>query len=171
MIVTAIDPGPTESAYVIWDGVRVLSHGDMDNEALLSIINPACFNGFATDRLAIEQIRGFGVMASDKLFDTCWWSGRFFQAFGPSLTTMIPRKWAAAHICGQGGISKDQFVREALIARFGGKDVAIGNKKSPGPLYGITSHRWAALAVAITWMDQYAPRSISANPQVKHERG
>jgi len=102
---------------------------------------------------AIEQIRGFGVLASDKLFDTCHWTGRFLQQFGDHRTFMIPRKVAAAHVCGHGGISKDSFVREALIARFGGKDTAIGSKRSPGPLYGISGHLWPALAVAITYWE------------------
>ena len=30
------------------------------------------------------------------------------------------------------------------------KDAAIGKKATPGPLYGVKSHAWAALAVAIT---------------------
>jgi len=68
---------------------------------------------------------------------------------------MLPRKDAAAHVCGQGGISKDQFVREAIIARFGGKEKAIGSRKEPGVLYGISGHCWAALAVALTWMDAH----------------
>jgi hypothetical protein len=123
MIVIAIDPGPTESACVLWDGSRIVDHANPGNRELVTLLeNPdGCF-----DHCAIEQIRGFGVMASDALFDTCMWTGRFLQAFGEHRTTWIPRKVAAAHVCGTGGISKDQFVREALIARFGGKETAIG---------------------------------------------
>jgi hypothetical protein len=150
MIVIGIDPGPTESAFVIWDGVKVRQFGNMNNEEMRQYLDgdhenvpddmPVC---------VIEQIRGFGVMASDKLFDTCWWSGRFYEAY-PGESVMLPRKEAAAHVCGQGGISKDGFVREALIARFG----PPGNKKQPGMLYGISSHVWAALAVAVTYLDK-----------------
>ncbi len=33
---------------------------------------------------------------------------------------------------------------------FGGtKEAAIGKKASPGPLYGVSSHAWQALAVAV----------------------
>ena len=47
-------------------------------------------------------------------------------------------------------------IRQALIDRFGGKEKAIGLKKTPGPLYGISSHAWAALALAITYSDLHA---------------
>jgi hypothetical protein len=158
MIVIGIDPGPEESGYVLWDGAHILEFGNTDNHALLEALEDPVrnFQVMPPEHCAIEQIRGFGVMASDKLFDTCAWSGRFLQAFGESRTTWIPRKEAAAHICGQGGISKDKFVREALLARFGGSEKAIGNKKNKGPLHGISGHLWAALAVAITFFDRHA---------------
>lgn len=158
-IVLGIDPGPEESAWVLWNGERILEMGDVKNEDLLAALKDPVrsFNIVPPDVVAIEQIRGFGVMASDALFDTCFWSGRFYEAFGPDRTFMIPRKEAAAHVCGVGGISKDQFVREALIGRFGGKDKAIGTKKHPGVLHGVSGHRWAALCIAVTWFDKHAP--------------
>lgn len=157
--VIAIDPGPEESACVLWDGSRIISHGNYSNHELVHAlefwnIESPKWGGTAKEiHCAIEQIRGFGVMAGNGLFDTCHWTGRFLQAFGADRTTLVPRKVAAAHVCGTGGISKDQFVREAIIARFGGKDVAVGKKKSPGVLYGLSSHTWAAFAVALYWID------------------
>jgi len=56
--------------------------------------------------------------------------------------------------------AKDANIRQALIDRYGpGKDKAIGQKKTPGPLYGFKSHEWAALAVAVTWMDQQGAKN------------
>ncbi len=153
MIVCGIDPGPTDSAFVLWDGDKILEYGNTSNgDLLLRLEFPTRFNALP-DRCAIEQIRGFGILASDGLFDTCHYTGRFLQAFGEDKTTMIPRKEVSRHICGSSGISHDKFIREALITRFGGKDIAIGKKKNVGPLYGIAGHTWAALAVAITWWD------------------
>lgn len=154
MTVIGIDPGPESSSYVLWDGGLVIEHGDAGNHDLLqSLEMPArCFNIVPPDHCAIEQMRGFGIMASDGMFDTCAWSGRFLQAFGEERTTWMPRKAVAKHVCGSGGISHDKFIREALITRFGGKE-AIGSKKAPGPLYGIAGHKWAALAIAVTWWD------------------
>ena len=44
--------------------------------------------------------------------------------------------------------NKDALVRAALIEIHGGtRQAAIGTKKSPGPLYGVSSHAWQALGV------------------------
>ena len=51
--------------------------------------------------------------------------------------------------------AKDANVRAALIDRFGpSKRKAIGLKATPGPLYGVHSHMWSALAVAVTYGDR-----------------
>ena len=47
--------------------------------------------------------------------------------------------------------AKDGNIRQAILDLYGGKDVALGNKKRPGPLYGVSKDIWAALAVAITY--------------------
>jgi hypothetical protein len=46
-------------------------------------------------------------------------------------------------------------VRQALIDRLG----LQGTKKAPGPTYGIKSHEWAALAVAVYGWDQLFGRA------------
>jgi len=44
--------------------------------------------------------------------------------------------------------NKDALVRAALIELHGGtRQVAIGTKKNPGPLHGVSSHAWQALGV------------------------
>jgi len=44
--------------------------------------------------------------------------------------------------------NKDSHVRNALIEIHGGtRQVAIGRKQTPGPLYGVSSHAWQALGV------------------------
>jgi len=47
-----------------------------------------------------------------------------------------------------------------LIDRYGTtRAAAVGNKKTPGPLYGISGHKWAALAVGVvgvTFLQQLA---------------
>jgi hypothetical protein len=45
--------------------------------------------------------------------------------------------------------AKDANIRQAILDRFGGKEKAIGKKANPGPLYGVKSHLWSALAVAL----------------------
>lgn len=152
MVVIGIDPGPESSAYVAWDGENVVVHGEMDNRLLLCAMPDGLYVGPIPSVIAIEQIRGFGVLAGDKLFDTCFWTGRFVQAWGENVCRLVPRKKVIAHLCGTGARGNDRFVREALIARIG----EPGTKKAPGATYGISSHRWSALAVAVTYLDLFA---------------
>ena len=47
--------------------------------------------------------------------------------------------------------AKDSNIRQAVMDMYGSsKEVAIGNKKKPGPLYGVVKDIWSSLAIAIT---------------------
>ena len=45
--------------------------------------------------------------------------------------------------------AKDSNIRQALLDRFGGKDIAVGTKADQGPLYGIKKDVWSALAIGV----------------------
>ena len=92
----------------------------------------------------------FGVGA--EVFDSVFWTGRFAQVWHPRPFTRLLRAKVRGHLHAiKGG---DPAVRAGLLLRFGGyKEVAIGTKKKPGPLYGIKSHMWSALALAVTFWD------------------
>jgi hypothetical protein len=47
----------------------------------------------------------------------------------------------------------DANIREEILKRFGGKEKAIGRKKSPGILYGFHADEWQALAIALMYVD------------------
>jgi hypothetical protein len=49
------------------------------------------------------------------------------------------------HLCGNQQ-AKDKNIRQALLDKVG----PVGVKKTPGPCYGVKSHAWSALAVAVT---------------------
>ena len=50
--------------------------------------------------------------------------------------------------------AKDAHVRQSLLDRYGStRQLAIGSKSRPGPLYGISGHSWAALAVAVSFVE------------------
>jgi hypothetical protein len=57
---------------------------------------------------------------------------------------LIFRKDIKLFLCGTMR-AKDANIRQALIDKIGPQ----GTKKTPGPTYGIKSHTWAALAVAV----------------------
>jgi hypothetical protein len=143
----AIDPGPEQSAYVwLIDGEPGQS-GIVPNSEMLTVITD-----YWTPTVAIEGIACYGMPVGKETFDTCIWIGRFIEAHG-GRHTLVYRPEVKQHLC-RSARAKDANVRQALIDRFGpGKDKAIGKKAAPGPLYGIKSHCWSALAVAVTWWD------------------
>lgn len=148
MKLLAIDPGNEQSAFVVFDGVRPIEHDILPNDELLfhKVMR-------SSDQLAIEGVACYGMPVGREVFDTCIWIGRFMQRFGSSATTIVYRADVKLHLC-QSMRAKDPEVRQALLDRFGpGRAKAIGTKTNRGPCYGIASHCWSALAVAVTWWE------------------
>lgn len=140
--VFGIDPGTHESGYAHYvHGGGVLSAGVAANEDILDLI-------LATDAdlLAIEKIVNYGVAVGQETFDTCVWIGRMAQVWPtPSEVVLVPRMAVKKFVCGTGK-AKDPQVRDGLIAMVG----PVGSKSNPGPTYGVKSHAWSALGVALT---------------------
>jgi len=103
----------------------------------------------------IEQIAAMGMAVGAEVFETCFWSGRFAEAWGGSFER-LKRHEIKMHLCGNMR-AKDANIRVALMDRFGGSQ-SVGKKKTPGPLYGIAGDQWSALAVAVTWFDAHAEK-------------
>ena len=144
MIILAIDPGSKQSGWVRWDTSRnvVLGASISPNSDVRTMVSQC----IGREEVAIEVIRGYGIVAGDDTFDTCIWIGRF----DPDENAMlIPRKDIKRHLCGN-TTTNDKYVRQALIDRLGEQ----GTKKAPGPLFGIAGHMWAALAVAVCAADR-----------------
>jgi hypothetical protein len=158
--ILAIDPGSSVSGWLAY----VPEHrglGQITNMAIES--NEELVNRLRTDTFAIgltvviEWTAPRGMPASAELFETLFWAGRFAEAARASGLPVdrLERAEVKRRLCGQTR-AKDANVRQALIDRFGGVDgkaAAIGRKSAPGPLYGVSSHLWAALAVAVTYAD------------------
>ena len=140
----AIDPGTTHSGLVIMVDGRVTSAQVSENSEVLDELN--IHRGTP---VAIEMIASYGMAVGKEVFETCVWIGRFVQVAGPDRVRLVYRKDVKMHLCGTPR-AKDANIRQALIDRYGGKAEAIGSVKKPGPLYGVKSHAWAALAVAVT---------------------
>ncbi len=153
MILLAIDPGPTESAYVVYNVTtsHPTSWGKLPNEELSYRLRAIARTA---DLLAVEMIASYGMAVGAEVFATCVWVGRFIERWvGIHHTAaewrQVFRREVKLHLCGDSR-AKDANIRQALIDRYGGKERAIGLKASPGPLYGLTGDCWAALGVAIT---------------------
>jgi hypothetical protein len=148
MGVFAIDPGPVISGWcVLLDG-KVIAADVYENERLLKLLENGC-----AGVLAIEMIASYGMPVGREVFETCVWIGRFFQAWKGSPVELVYRKDVKMHLCGSMK-AKDANIRQALIDLFpatgGGKIPQIGTKAKPGPLCGVSTHVWPALAVAVT---------------------
>ena len=141
-MILGIDPGTTHSGVVLFDGNPVTS-GVQDNHDVLAII--ADHRG----PVAIEMIASYGMAVGAEVFETCVWIGRMAQVAGMDRVRLVYRREVKTHLCNSAK-AKDANIRQALIDRWGGKAAAIGSSKQRGPLYGVKSHAWAALGVAVT---------------------
>ena len=150
-VLLAIDPGSSASGWVVYNsswGV-VLSAGIDKNEVLLERLR----SEQDADQLVVEMIASYGMPVGREVFETCVWIGRFKEAYdGPS--EWVYRREVKLALC-DSPRAKDANVRQALIDMFGpGKGAAIGTKKVPGPLYGFKADMWAALGVAVAWVQK-----------------
>jgi hypothetical protein len=169
VIVVGLDPGPEQSALVVFNGLTVEEHSISQNEHMMlrllgghhRRVQPCC--------LVIEQIESFGMSVGKEVFETVFWTGRFAQAWLSQRFDRVPRRIVKQHLC-HTARATDANIRQALIDRFGpGTEKAIGSKKVPGPLYGIKSHEWSALAVAVTWFDQHGHEAAELRPGIRPE--
>jgi hypothetical protein len=144
-MILAIDPGTHESGWcTLMDG-RVTGSGVLPNADMLARIQ-SLSTWDPRVVLAIEMVASYGMAVGKEVFETVRWIGRFQQVWrDPEAVRLIYRKDVKLHLCGSPR-AKDANIRQALIDLIG----APGTKKQPGPTYGVKSHAWAALAVAVT---------------------
>jgi len=169
----AIDPGPVQSAVVIWDGSTIFAKAISPNEFLLDNLKNVFDQGDDGD-VVIEMIASYGMPVGRDVFETCVWIGRFIEASSIPCHRLF-RMDVKNHLC-HSAKAKDSHIRQALIDRYGppkgtkcpcckGKGWA-GRERTPcddcsgegwavkpGPLAGVVKDEWAALGVAVTWWD------------------
>jgi len=164
MRLLAIDPGPRQSAWVVLDveTQRPLAHAITANDELRQALrgesitySTGKISYYAAEHLAIEMVASYGMSVGKDVFETAVWIGRFIEAWsGPH--SLVYRKDVKLTLCGDSR-ARDSNVRQALIDRYpptgGGRLPQVGTKAKPGPLYGIRRDVWAALAVAVTWIE------------------
>lgn len=152
-----LDPGPAKSAvsFLAKEGAaqaaQVVAWTKTNDDLVTFLRNCAPVRGAV---LAIEMIASYGMPVGAEVFETCVWIGRFTEAWiaaGGSVCKVY-RKDVKLHLCNSPR-ANDATVRQAILDRFGGKALAIGNKKAQGPLYGVKGDEWSALAVALTARD------------------
>lgn len=164
MIIFGLDPGTTQSGWVLLEKGRVLDSGVHDNHDVLRWVQA----GQDAQVLAVEMIASMGMAVGQTTFETVRWIGRFQQAWRePEAVRLVYRSQVKQHLCGTQR-AQDTNVRQALIDMLGHP----GTKGKPGPTYGVKSHAWSALAVAVTaraMLDSSSVFERPPEPEVEHD--
>lgn len=162
-MIFAIDPGTEQSAWVEYAGGAVRDCAIEPNVNVLQRVKQMR-RQWDYSPLVIEMIACYGMPVGRETFETCLWIGRFIEASNGKAKLMY-RKDVKVHLC-QSLRAKDANVRQALLDLFprtgGGATPQIGTKAKRGPLYGVRSHIWAALAVAVTYEGKVESEKVIA---------
>lgn len=148
-LILGIDPGNKETAYVVYDteSQKITQKAKKLNDIVR--IELPCIR---CDQVVMEVVASMGMAVGQEVFDTVEWIGRFTEVVIRDMrlsVQRIKRMEVKMALCHQTRGVNDSVIRQRLIDLFGGKEAAIGKKKTPGPLYGVTKDCWAALAVII----------------------
>jgi hypothetical protein len=148
VISVCIDPGPEQSAYVVWDaeahdfymnGANVEKHAIVSTEGMIGRLRTLVRNGIEV--VAIEMIQSFGMPVGRSTFQTVLNIGRFVQAVYEVNPTADVRLYGRPSIKGQLGGKNDAEIRASLRLRYG--EARKGEK-----LEGVVKDQWSALALA-----------------------
>jgi len=158
-IVIGVDPGTEQTAWVKYNRIdkKLLAFGLVKNVEMIKSIRSRQFICEKIPVMAVESVASYGMSVGASVFETCVWIGRFIEAFETScrpdekpLHRRLYRREEKIHLCGTMK-AKDSNIRQSIMDRYGSsREVAIGTKNKPGPLYGVSADIWSALAVAIT---------------------
>jgi hypothetical protein len=139
--ISAIDPGPAESAIVQWTGKGLIYAGIHPNDYVLRQLREGCFDGL----WAVEMVACYGMPVGKEVFETCLMIGRIQEIASNRCLDcrLVTRHQVKIHHC-HSARAKDSNIRQALVDKYG----EPGTKKDPGKTYGLKSHLWSAFAVA-----------------------
>lgn len=147
----AIDPGNTDSAYVVVDDqCRPDVFGKLPNATLLATLPTICRDN-AVDVAAIEMVASYGMAVGAEVFDTCVWIGRFAERIDLYIPThLVKRLPVKLHHC-HDSKAKDSNIRQALVDRFapGQPNHGKGTAKTPGWFHGFSADVWQAYALGV----------------------
>ena len=149
----AIDPGNTESAFVLLgDKMQVLNKGKLANRDVEKVLCKALQIPHLD--VVCERINSYGMPVGREVFDTCEQIGRFGFICDMHNLKMnyINRSEEKLTIC-HSPRANDTSIRRALIDHFAQHDFknGKGTKKNPDWFYGFKADIWAAFAVGYTY--------------------
>jgi Holliday junction resolvasome RuvABC endonuclease subunit len=156
MLYIGIDPGNAQTGIAIYSQN---THSIVEGKILPNTELRAYFRSLEGPRegyrVGIESIASYGMAVGKSVFETAEWSGIIAMLAG-SITDVpkrVYRKDVKHHLCGTHK-AKDSNIRQSIIDQFpatgGGTNPQVGTLKKPGPLFGFSKDKWAALGVALT---------------------
>ena len=157
-MILAIDPGSTESGYVVLDeNLKPIDFGKISNERLLRFIYGDRF--LKVKYISIEMMASYGMAVGKEVFETCVWIGRFIEAIDQTKELepqFIYRKYEKMNLC-HSMKANDSNIVQALVDRFapGERNHGKGIKSKQGWFYGFSKDIWQAYAVGVTYYDMY----------------
>ena len=194
--VLAIDPGPVESGWVVFDAEtrKPVQFEIGTTEQILKMLKTTKVEWLVIEKIGTQQ----GNVVGASVFDTCINIGRFMEAFGndEQVCYEYNRHAVIIHLYGfmrkkqsDGSWFKvrDKHINALIVERYGGKEKAIGGVKCPkckgkgwfgagrgvcgaceggqwlyppGVLFGVKSHIWDALGLAMCFCEQRGPRHL-----------
>lgn len=161
MIILAIDPGNESSAFCVMDdNYQLFDFGKLDNSIMMAAL--LSWMDRHVDEVVIERVASYGMPVGREVFETCEWIGRFAQEAEKKTTVRyVFRKEEKWYIC-RDSRAKDANIRQALIDRFAKHDLknGRGTKDNPDYFYGVKADIWAAIAVAVTWLDMKKEKEL-----------
>lgn len=156
MLIFAIDPGSTESAYCMLSSDAIPRHfAKVPNNDINLLIRTYAPNLTA---VVIERVASYGMPVGREVFDTCEWIGRFTQTAADQKIPVdyVLRQEEKLAIC-KSPKANDATIRKALIDRFATHDFTNGKgtKKNPDFFYGFKADMWSSYAVGISYLARY----------------
>lgn len=158
-LILAIDPGSTESGYVLLDeNLKPLEFGKFINENIRQELRRNIEKYGHDLKIAIEMVASYGMAVGREVFETCVWIGRFIEMVESynMNAQLIYRKDEKMNLC-HSMKANDSTITQALVDRFayGIRNHGKGTKKEKGWFYGFKKDIWQAYAVGITYYDMY----------------
>lgn len=153
MRILAIDPGNTESGYVmVNENLEPIEFAKVQNDLMEKLL----YSIPGINQVVIERIASYGMAVGKEVFETCEEIGRLslLAEFREIPVAYVYRKDEKLAICGSPK-ANDANIRRALIDRFAKHDLknGKGTKNNPDWFYGFKADIWAAYAVGVTWLD------------------
>lgn len=165
-----IDPGTTDSAYVLWDGEKILEKGlepnDIVHDRALHHLSGGDKPGGDPVTLYVEMIASYGMPVGKTTFKTVLFIGRLIElAYVLNGTPyLVFRKDIKMHHC-HSMRAKDSNIIQALKDKYG----EVSTKASPNPVYGgdyrnkMRKDIWQALAGATYLTESKKPFAYEWN--------